>query len=318
MALLTVRGLGVSIGTVSPLDGLSFEARRGEILGLVGESGSGKSLTAMALMGLLGRIGGRVSAGSILFDGHELTTLPEPAYRALRGKRIAMISQNPMTSLDPIVRIGAQIDQVSRLHLGLSKAVAKARSIDLMQQLRIPDAETLHGSYPHQLSGGMKQRIVIAMALAADPDLIIADEPTTALDVTIQAQIIQIMVDLVRDRGLALILITHDMGVVAQACDRVVVLYAGRVAETDTTGSLFAAPHHPYSASLIACIPAHDQPHGTLLGIPGTVPGVANYPAGCRFHPRCAQALPVCSTEVPPVTALPTGSVACHLYEATA
>lgn len=154
MALLTVAGLGVAIGTVAPLDGVSFEARKGEILGLVGESGSGKSLTAMALMGLLGRIGGRVTAGSILFDGQDLTTLPEPAYRRLRGKRIAMISQNPMTSLDPIVRIGAQIDQVSRLHLGLSKAAAKARSIDLMQQLRIPDAATLHNSYPHQLSGG--------------------------------------------------------------------------------------------------------------------------------------------------------------------
>jgi oligopeptide/dipeptide ABC transporter ATP-binding protein len=318
MALLTVTGLGVTIGTVSPLDGVSFKARRGEILGLVGESGSGKSLTAMALMGLLGRIGGRVSAGSIQFDGQELTTLDEPAYRRLRGKRIAMISQNPMTSLDPLVQIGAQIDQVSRLHLGLSKPAAKARSIELMQQLRIPDAATLHGAYPHQLSGGMKQRIVIAMALAADPDLIIADEPTTALDVTIQAQIIQIMVDLVRERGLALILITHDMGVVAQACDRVVVLYAGRVAETDTTEALFAQPHHPYSASLIACIPAHDQAAGTLSGIPGTVPGVANYPAGCRFHPRCDRALAVCAEMAPPITALPTGSVACHLYGANA
>lgn len=313
MALLTVTGLCVAIGSVAPLDGVSFEARKGEILGLVGESGSGKSLTALALMGLLGRIGGRIATGSILFDGQELTALPEPAYRHLRGKRIALISQNPMTSLDPIVRIGAQIDQVSRLHLGLSKLAAKARSIDLMQQLRIPDAETLHSAYPHQLSGGMKQRIVIAMALAADPDLIIADEPTTALDVTIQAQIIQIMVDLVRDRGLALILITHDMGVVAQACDRVVVLYAGRVAEMNTTQAIFASPRHPYTASLIACIPAHDQAEGTLLGIPGTVPGVLNYPPGCRFHPRCAQVMEVCRTGVPLLQAVTSGSVACHL-----
>ncbi len=318
MALLTVSNLCVSIGSLSPLDGVSFEARKGEILGLVGESGSGKSLTAMAIMGLLRRIGGRASTGSILFDGQELTTLAEPAYRQLRGKRIALISQNPMTSLDPLVRIGAQIDQVSRLHLGLSKPAAKARSIDLMQQLRIPDATTLHGAYPHQLSGGMKQRIVIAMALAADPDLIIADEPTTALDVTIQAQIIQIMVDMVRDRGLALILITHDMGVVAQACDRVVVLYAGRVAETDTTEAIFAASHHPYTASLIGCIPAHDQAEGTLLGIPGTVPSVLGYPAGCRFHPRCARVMDVCRTQIPAIVALPTGSVACHLHGGTA
>lgn len=313
MALLTVSGLGVSIGSVTPLDGVSFQARQGEILGLVGESGSGKSLTALAVMGLLGLIGGRVTTGSIRFDGQELTALAEPAYRRLRGKRIALISQNPMTSLDPIVRIGAQVDQVSRLHLGLSKPAAKARSIDLMQQLRIPDAETLHSAYPHQLSGGMKQRIVIAMALAADPDLIIADEPTTALDVTIQAQIIQIMVDLVRDRGLALLLITHDMGVVAQACDRVVVLYAGRVAEMNTTQAIFASPRHPYTAALIGCIPAHDQAEGTLLGIPGTVPGVLNYPAGCRFHPRCDRVMEVCRAEAPVLQTLTTGSVACHL-----
>ncbi|MDD7973244.1 ABC transporter ATP-binding protein [Roseinatronobacter alkalisoli] len=315
MALLTVSGLGVTIGTLSPLDDVSFEAHKGEILGLVGESGSGKSLTAMAVMGLLGRIGGRVSSGSILFDGQELVGLRDSSYRRLRGKRIALISQNPMTSLDPIVRIGAQIDQVSLLHLRLSKPAAKARSIDLMQQLRIPDAETLHRAYPHQLSGGMKQRIVIAMALAADPDLIIADEPTTALDVTIQAQIIQIMVDLVRARDLALILITHDMGVVAQACNRVVVLYAGRVAETNTTQAIFASPCHPYTASLIGCIPSRDQAEGTLLGIPGTVPGVLNYPKGCRFHPRCGDAMQVCARTVPPTTAQPTGSVACHLHE---
>jgi len=318
MSLLTVTDLCVSIGAVTPLDGVSFEARRGEILGLVGESGSGKSLTAMAVMGLLGRIGGRVTSGAIRFDGQDLTGLTETAYRRLRGKRIALISQNPMTSLDPILRIGAQIDQVSRLHLGLSKAAAAARSIELMQQLRIPDAARLHQSYPHQLSGGMKQRIVIAMALAADPDLIIADEPTTALDVTIQAQIIQIMVDLVRERGLALILITHDMGVVAQACDRVAVLYAGRVAETDTTQALFAAPRHPYTASLIGCIPAHDQAAGTLLGIPGTVPGVMNYPSGCRFHPRCDRVMEVCSAQVPVISHKDTGSVACHLYGAPA
>ncbi|MGL5362956.1 MAG: ABC transporter ATP-binding protein [Bosea sp. (in: a-proteobacteria)] len=317
MALLTVSNLSVSIGRLKPLDGISFEIGKGEIVGVVGESGSGKSLTAMSVMGLLPLIGGKISAGTITFDGIALTGLAEPAYRALRGRRIALISQNPMTSLDPIIRIGAQIDQVAMLHLGLAETEAKARSIELMQQLRIPDAQTIYNNYPHQLSGGMKQRIVIAMALAADPDLIIADEPTTALDVTIQAQIIQIMVELVRDRGLSLMLITHDMGVVAQACDRVVVLYAGRVAESNNIDAIFEEPKHPYTRELIRCIPRHGQTPGSLTGIPGAVPSVLDYPAGCRFHPRCAQALETCSTNVPVLEQKGSGLAACHLSEAT-
>jgi peptide/nickel transport system ATP-binding protein len=266
-------------------------------------------------MGLLPLIGGRVMTGSIHFDGIDLTALPERDYRRIRGKRIALISQNPMTSLDPIIRIGQQIDQVSTLHLGLSAVAAKARSIELMQQLRIPEADAIYSNYAHQLSGGMKQRIVIAMALAADPDLIIADEPTTALDVTIQAQIIQIMVELVHERGLALMLITHDMGVVAQACDRVVVLYAGRVAESDSTDAIFAAPKHPYTRELIHCIPRHGQVPGSLKGIPGTVPSVMDYPAGCRFHPRCARALSICQSTVPLLLPRASGVAACHLAE---
>ncbi len=301
MPLLTVSNLSVSIGRLKPLDGISFTIGKGEIVGIVGESGSGKSLTAMSVMGLLPLIGGRITTGSVTFDGTDLTTLPEPRYRALRGKRIALISQNPMTSLDPIIRIGAQIDQVGILHLGLSEAAAKARSIEIMQQLRIPEAATIHGNYPHQLSGGMKQRIVIAMALAADPELIIADEPTTALDVTIQAQIIQIMVELVRERGLSLMLITHDMGVVAQACDKVVVLYAGRVAESNGIDAIFARPRHPYTRELIRCIPRYGQVPGSLTGIPGMVPSVLDYPSGCRFHTRCAQALEICTGTVPPL-----------------
>lgn len=316
MALLSVSNLSVSIGRLRPLDGISFEIGKGEIVGVVGESGSGKSLTAMSVMGLLPLIGGKISAGTIRFDDIMLTGLAEPAYRALRGRRIALISQNPMTSLDPIIRIGAQIDQVSMLHLGLAETDAKARSIELMQQLRIPDAPTIYNNYPHQLSGGMKQRIVIAMALAADPDLIIADEPTTALDVTIQAQIIQIMVDLVRERGLSLMLITHDMGVVAQACDRVVVLYAGRVAESNGIDAIFAEPRHPYTRELIRCIPRHGQVPGSLTGIPGAVPSVMDYPAGCRFHPRCAQALDTCSRDVPVLEQKGSGLAACHLSEA--
>ncbi len=315
MALLTVSNLSVSIGRLKPLDGISFEIGKGEIVGVVGESGSGKSLTAMSVMGLLPLIGGKISAGTISFDGIALTGLAEPAYRALRGRRIALISQNPMTSLDPIIRIGAQIDQVSMLHLGLAESAAKARSIELMQQLRIPDAATIYDNYPHQLSGGMKQRIVIAMALAADPDLIIADEPTTALDVTIQAQIIQIMVELVRDRCLSLMLITHDMGVVAQACDRVVVLYAGRVAESNSIDAIFAEPRHPYTRELIRCIPRHGQIPGSLTGIPGAVPSVLDYPSGCRFHPRCAQAFELCSHNVPVLEQKGSGLAACHLSE---
>jgi oligopeptide/dipeptide ABC transporter ATP-binding protein len=313
MALLEVRDLSVSIGALQPLDRISFSLDKGRILGLVGESGSGKSLTAMALMGLLPLIGGRVSSGSVRFDGTELVGLADEPYRALRGRRIALITQNPMTSLDPMVRVGHQIDQVGRLHKGLSPAAARARSIELLTQLRIPDASTVHQQYPHQMSGGMKQRVVIAMALAGDPDLIIADEPTTALDVTIQAQIIQILVDLARQRGLALVLITHDMGVVAQACDQVVVLYAGRLSESSGVDAVFAHPAHPYTQALIACIPRDGQMPGSLKGIAGIVPSVSSYATGCRYHPRCGQAQAICQAEVPALRGSASHSVACHL-----
>ncbi len=312
MSFLSVRDVSVTIGRVQPLDGISLSVDKGQILGVVGESGSGKSLTAMAIMGLLPLIGGKVSAGSITLDGTELVGLAEASYRALRGRRMALITQNPMTSLDPLLRVGVQIDQVGRLHLGLTPAQAKAKSIDLLQQLRIPDAATVYDQFPHQMSGGMKQRIVIAMALAGDPDLIVADEPTTALDVTIQAQIIQILVELVRERGLALVLITHDMGVVAQACDRVTVLYAGRVAESGAVAQIFAHPAHPYTRALIGCIAREGQLPGSLQGIAGIVPSVTDYASGCRFHPRCSLAQASCQTEVPLLRAHSSGTVACH------
>jgi oligopeptide/dipeptide ABC transporter ATP-binding protein len=315
MALLTVSDITVSIGRLTPLDRIAFSIDPGEIVGVVGESGSGKSLTAMAVMGLLPLIGGRIAKGAVHFADLDLTKLPEAQYRALRGRRIALISQNPMTSLDPVRRVGEQIDQVSIMHLGLGEAAARARSVEMMQQLRIPEAEVVHGNYPHQLSGGMKQRIVIAMALVANPELIIADEPTTALDVTIQAQIIQIMTEMARAKNVALMLITHDMGVVAQACDRVVVLYAGRVAEMNTVDAIFANPKHPYTKSLIGCIPIDGLPPGGLKGIQGNVPGVLNYPAGCRFHPRCARAVARCGQDVPLLQASGAGTVACHLAE---
>jgi oligopeptide/dipeptide ABC transporter ATP-binding protein len=313
---LDVRNLSIDIAGIKPLDGIGFSVDKGQILGIVGESGSGKSLTALTVMGLLPLIGGRVERGSVRFDGTELTTLPEPDFRRLRGRRIGFITQNPMTSLDPVMRVGAQIDQVSRLHLGLDAKAARGRSIALIERLRIPAAATVYHQYPHQLSGGMKQRIVIAMALAADPDLIVADEPTTALDVTIQAQIVQLLVELVRDRGLALILITHDMGVVAQACDRVVVLYAGRVAESHDVKMIFADPRHPYTQALIRCIPRDGTAPGSLAGIPGSVPSVANYPSGCRFHPRCDRSGPPCLTIVPKLERLASGAdIACHFAE---
>jgi len=318
MALLTLTDVSVTIGKLQPLDKISFHIDKGEILGVVGESGSGKSLTAMAVMGLLHLIGGKVSTGTVQFAELDLTKLTEDQYRRLRGRRIALISQNPMTSLDPVLTVGEQIDQVSLLHLGLSAADARARSIDMMVQLRIPEASVVHSQYPHQLSGGMKQRIVIAMALVADPDLIVADEPTTALDVTIQAQVIQIMVEMVRKLNVALMLITHDMGVVAQACDRVVVLYAGRLAESNSVHQIFATPKHPYTRSLIGCIPTDKLTDGELKGIPGNVPGVMNYPSGCRFHPRCPMAQERCSTEVPMLKAAGSLSVACHFSESAA
>lgn len=318
MAFLCVRDLCVDIGRLQPLDRISFDVNKGQILGVVGESGSGKSLTAMSLMGLLPLIGGRVRSGSIQLDGTELVGLGENAYRSLRGRRMALITQNPMTSLDFMLPVGAQIDQVALLHLGLSAAAAKTRSIDLLQQLRIPDAATVYEQYPHQLSGGMKQRIVIAMALAGDPDLIIADEPTTAVDVTIQAQIIQILVDLVRSRGLALMLITHDMGVVAQACDHVVVLYAGRVAESNTVHEIFRHPSHPYTRALIGCIPRAGQLPGSLKGIPGLVPSVLDYASGCRYHPRCDRAQAVCQSDIPALLTQGDWKVSCHFREGPA
>ncbi len=315
-ALLDLHAVSVSIGQAALLDGISLQVQRGQILGLVGESGSGKSLTAMAAMGLLPLIGGRVTQGAVRFDGQDMAAMTDAQRRKLRGGRIGFVTQNPMTALDPVQRIGEQVDVVSRLHLGLTRAQARARTLDLLTQLRIPDASAVAEAWPHQLSGGMKQRIVIAMALAGDPDLIIADEPTTALDVTVQAQIIQILGALVREKGTALLLITHDMGVVAQVCDRVAVLYAGRLAEEGPVAPIFAAPAHPYTAALIGCIPQPGMAKGSLTGIPGAVPSPMAFPPGCRFHPRCPRASDICRTTQPPILARDQGRVACHHPEA--
>lgn len=310
--MLEVRDLAVAFGQVAPLSGVSFSLEKGQTLGIVGESGSGKSLTAMSIMGLLPLTGGRITAGSIMFDGQELTELKEPAYRSLRGGRLGLITQNPMTSLDPLQKIGPQVDAVAMLHLGMSASQARARSVEILGTLRIPEPALICDRYPHQMSGGMKQRIVIAMALAADPDVLVADEPTTALDVTVQAQIIRLLDDLVKERDLALVLITHDMSVVAQTCDKVVVMYAGRVIEQGPVAAIFNAPRHPYTQALIGCIPKGLGAGEYLTGIPGTVPSVLNYPTGCAFHPRCDRAREICSTDRPAFVHHGDSAAACH------
>lgn len=310
--MLEVRDLEVAFGPVAPLSGVSFSLAKGETLGIVGESGSGKSLTAMSVMGLLPLSGGRITAGSITFDGQELVGLPETAYRKLRGGRLGLITQNPMTSLDPLQKIGPQVDAVAVLHLNMTAKQARARTIEILGTLRIPEPATICDRYPHQMSGGMKQRIVIAMALAADPDVLVADEPTTALDVTVQAQIIRLLDDLVKERDLALVLITHDMSVVAQTCDKVVVMYAGRAIEHGPVEAIFDAPQHPYTQALINCIPKGLDDGETLTGIPGTVPTVLNYPKGCPFHPRCPIAQNICSQARPAFVQNGASAAACH------
>jgi len=312
MSILKVRDLGVAFGSIHPLSGVSFSLKKGETLGIVGESGSGKSLTAMSIMGLLPLSGGRIISGSIDFDGQNLTKLSERSWRKLRGGRIGLITQNPMTSLDPLQKIGPQVDDVAILHLGMTRAQARARTVEILGTLRIPEPELTCTRYPHQMSGGMKQRIVIAMALAAKPDVLIADEPTTALDVTVQAQIIRLLDDLVKKHDLALMLITHDMSVIAQTCDKVVVMYAGRAVEQGPVATIFERPHHPYTQALIGCIP-HGLAEGERLNrIEGTVPTVMNYPKGCPFHPRCLHAKDICRTTQPQFVSVGQSAAACH------
>jgi peptide/nickel transport system ATP-binding protein len=312
--LLSVENLRIAFGSFAPVQDVTISVDCGEILGLVGESGSGKSLTATALMGLLGYVNGHVAGGRILFDGEDLASLSEEDMRRLRGRRIGLITQNPMTSLDPMIRVGKQIEQSAKIHMGLDGKAAYRKAVDIMRDVRIPDPQRVHTLYPHQLSGGMKQRIVIAMALAGEPDLLIADEPTTALDATVQAQIIRNLVELVKIRGLAMILITHDMGVVAQTCDHVAVMYCGRIVERASVGSIFAAAAHPYTQALIGCIPRSGMRSGTLVGIPGMVPSTAALPSGCSFHPRCSKAHTICHECVPEFRQSGRQfGVACHL-----
>ena len=281
-------------GPLRAVDGVSLDIGPGEFVGVVGESGSGKSVTGLSVMRLL-ESSARVT-GSIRFDGRDMLSLSEREVRRIRGKEIAMIFQEPMTSLNPIFTAGEQIAEVVRLHEGLGSAAAMRRALEMLVQVGVSDPERRLRSYPHELSGGMRQRVMIAIALACRPRLLIADEPTTALDVTIQAQVLALLADLRRDLGLAVMLITHDLGVVAEHVDRVAVMYAGRVVETASTRGLFAQPAHPYTRGLLDSIPKLDEDQDELPAIEGTVPLLSAMPAGCRFEPRCRLSLPQCRT----------------------
>ena len=282
------------------VDGLDLTIQRGQTLGLVGESGCGKTATTLSVMGLLPKASAEVS-GRIRFDGAELLSLPDRAMRNLRGDRLAMIFQEPMTSLNPSYSIGEQIAESLVRHRGLSRGEARARTVELLRLVKIPSPEQRVDDYPHRLSGGMRQRAMIALALACDPELLIADEPTTALDVTIQAQILALMRELKASTGIAIILITHDLGVVAEICDHVAVMYAGEIVEYAPVGALFATPQHPYTIGLLGSIPRLDVKAEELAAIEGMVPSMAELPAGCRFAPRCPFVRERCRQALPPL-----------------
>jgi peptide/nickel transport system ATP-binding protein len=319
--LLEVRGLGVEFqtrgGTAHVLEDIQLHIQRGETLGLVGESGCGKSITALALMRLIPQPPGRITSGQIMFDGQDLLQLPEAQMRRVRGNRISMIFQEPMTSLNPAYSVGDQITESVRLHQGLNAKDGLARAVEMLEAVGIPDALRRVHEYPHQFSGGMRQRVMIAMALACQPDLLIADEPTTALDVTVQAQIFDLIRELRERSGTAVLLITHDMGAVAEMTDRVAVMYAGRMVEEGPTDVVLSNPCHPYTQGLIACAPGRSpQSHGKpLQEIPGTVPSLLERKGGCTFADRCSEAQPRCRTSLPPSTWVQSGHrVMCWLY----
>ncbi len=316
MALLDIRGLTVRFatrhGAFTAVDGIDIAVDANEVLAIVGESGSGKSVAMLAVMGLL-PWSATVGAERMDFDGRDLRALTAAQRRALIGRDIAMVFQEPMSSLNPCFTVGWQIGEALATHLDLDRRARRARVVELLEQVGIPDPARRAGAFPHQLSGGMCQRAMIAMALACRPRLLIADEPTTALDVTIQAQILDLLLGLKRDTGMALVLITHDLGVVAETADRVLVQYAGRQVEAARAADLFADPHHPYTAALLAALPEHANPAaGRLLAaIQGVVPGQFDRPAGCLFSPRCAHVQPVCAND-PPAAGAALGRALCH------
>jgi len=302
MALLEIENLYVDFpsprGVLHAVEGVSLSVQAGEVLAIVGESGSGKSVAMMALMGLLA-FPGELRATSLRFNGQDLMRMGAAQRRRTIGKDLAMIFQDPTTSLNPCFTVGFQLAETLRLHLGLDRAEAKRRSIELLEQVGISAPETRLTAYPHQLSGGMSQRVMIAMAVACKPKLLIADEPTTALDVTVQAQILDLLQGLQKDLGMALVLITHNMGVVCEMAQRVAVMYAGQIVEERSAQQLFAAPGHPYTEALLQAMPQHSDGHSRLATIPGMVPGMHDRPPGCLFAPRCAYASPSCDTSQP-------------------
>jgi len=297
------------------LRGVNFAIRKGEILGLVGESGSGKSLTSLSIMQLFHGTTGKIVNGSIHFNGDDLTKMSEAEIRKIRGKQMAMIFQEPMTSLNPVLKIGKQLMEAIEMHLKLPKNESRHHAIQMLKNVGIGRAEEIIYEYPHQLSGGMRQRVMIAMAMACHPNLLIADEPTTALDVTIQAQILELMKKLKEENDTAILLITHDLGVVAEMCDRVVVMYAGQVVEEADVFELFASPNHPYTKGLIASVPKIGDNKEILDSINGQVPSPQNMPNGCKFAPRCNEAMSICHQESPPTVEISaTRQCSCWLY----
>ncbi|MFF7811862.1 ABC transporter ATP-binding protein [Streptomyces sp. NPDC007945] len=327
--LLEVKDLHVEFhtrdGVAKAVNGVNYSVSAGETLAVLGESGSGKSVTAQAIMGILDMPPGRIPKGEILFRGEDMLKMADEERRKIRGRKIAMIFQDALSSLNPVLTVGYQLGEMFRVHQGMSKKDAKLKAIELMDRVKIPAAKARVGDYPHQFSGGMRQRIMIAMALALEPDLIIADEPTTALDVTVQAQVMDLLAELQREYNMGLILITHDLGVVADVADKIAVMYAGRIVEQAPVHELYARPAHPYTRGLLDSIPRLDQKGQELYAIKGLPPNLLKVPTGCAFNPRCPRATDLCRTEIPalvPVTEqdgadLPGRKSACHFWKET-
>ncbi|MNB78049.1 Oligopeptide transport ATP-binding protein OppD [compost metagenome] len=318
--LLEVSGLvtefKTSGGVIRAVDGVNLRVQKGETLGIVGESGCGKSITSLSIMQLLPKRIGRIAAGTVSFEGRDLLKAGSREMRGIRGNRIAMIFQEPMTSLNPVFKIGKQISEAARHHLKIGKREAWQRSVDMLTKVGIPRPEKVAGQYPHQLSGGMRQRVMIAMAMICHPRLLIADEPTTALDVTIQAQILELMTELQEKEGTAILMITHDLGVVAEMCDRVVIMYAGQIVEEADVATLFASPKHPYTQGLLASLPQLAGDAKRLPSIPGQVPNPLHMPPGCRFAPRCPHRFSRCDEAEPALLEDEAGhSCRCFLYK---
>ncbi|MEE1817100.1 ABC transporter ATP-binding protein [Streptomyces sp. NPDC004288] len=327
--LLEVKNLHVEFhtrdGVAKAVNGVNYSVDAGETLAVLGESGSGKSVTAQAIMGILDMPPGKIPQGEILFRGEDMLKMSEEGRRKIRGRKIAMIFQDALSSLNPVLTVGYQLGEMFRVHHGMSKKDAKVKAIELMDKVKIPAAKARVGDYPHQFSGGMRQRIMIAMALALEPDLIIADEPTTALDVTVQAQVMDLLAELQQEYNMGLILITHDLGVVADVADKIAVMYAGRIVEQAPVHELYKRPAHPYTRGLLDSIPRLDQKGQELYAIKGLPPNLLKVPTGCAFNPRCPKADDICRTEIPalvPVTErdgadLPGRKSACHFWKET-